>query len=290
MYAYVDGRFVDAAQPHLHLSTQGLQYGTAAFEGIRAYTSERSGRPAPFAAAAHFERLHRSCETLSIQLRESVEDLVALADELIERNRHGEDCYVRPVAYKTTFQPGARFGVRLRGVGHGIALTTVAMASRLGTPTRLGVSSFRRVSNASIPSGAKISGSYVAHALAVDECTALGYDDALLLTQQGRVAEASTSNIIVRHGEVISTPSLDQGILPGITRRLVLEFARRAGHEVLEREIELSELLAADEVLLVGTGVEISPVIEISRHRVGAGEIGHFAQRVVDWYHTLTRP
>lgn len=288
-YAYLDGAWVNSADAHLPISIQGLQYGTAAFEGIRAYSCHTGGLPRPFMAEEHYQRLQTSCEALRITLDNSCEELATLTSELIERNAIRDDCYIRPVVFKTMFLPGTPFGVRLAGVGHSIALTLVPMKSRLGETTRLGIATTRRVPNASMPTRAKISGAYVASALAVDECTASGYDDALLLTSDGRVAEASTSNIILRHGGELVTPSLDQGILPGITRSLVLTYGRETSLNVCERPVELIELFNADEVILVGTGVEISPVTSVSGNSIGNGATGEFAAALIEYFRKLTR-
>ena len=123
--AYLDGEWVDGASPHLGLSTQGLQYGTAVFEGIRAYRSSEDNKVRPFEARAHFKRLHASCQALRIELHESVDDLIRISQDLILRNGIENDCYIRPVAFKTTFLPGTAFGVRLSGVDHSLALTCV---------------------------------------------------------------------------------------------------------------------------------------------------------------------
>lgn len=287
--AYLDGQWVDAASPHLGLSTQGLQYGTAVFEGIRAYRSQEDAHIRPFEARAHFERMYASCQALRIELRETVDELITITEELIARNGHTDDCYIRPVACKTTFLPGTPFGVRLSGTDHSLILTSIPMPSRLGRPTNLGIASTRRVPDTSIPSRAKISGAYVSNALAVDECTTRGYDDALLLTGEGRVAEASTSNIILRQGKAVITPSLDQGILPGVTRSLVLDIAKHEGYEVIERPVELTELFAADELLLTGTGVEISPVISVEGRAIRDGNPGDFTRHICQQYEEKTR-
>lgn len=288
-FAYIDGQWVDAGLPHLMLSTQGLQYGTAVFEGIRAYRSKEDATVRTFEAGAHFERMRASCHALRIDLRESVDELIGIAEDLIVRNGHDDDCYIRPVVCKTTFLPGTPFGVRLAGIGHSLMLTSIPMPSQLGRPTELGIASTRRVPDASMPTRAKISGAYVSSALAVDECAAHGFDDALLLTIEGRVAEASTSNIVLRRGDAVITPSLDQGILPGITRALVLNFAKHEGYEVIERPVELAELFTADELLLTGTGVEISPVTSIEGRAIRDGIPGGFTRRVCQQYEERTR-
>ncbi|WP_139738301.1 aminotransferase class IV [Actinomyces wuliandei] len=288
-FAYLDGQWVDATLPHLGLSTQGLQYGTAVFEGIRAYRSQGETHIRIFKAREHFKRMHASCRALRIELREGVDELIGIAEELIIRNDHDNDCYIRPVACKTTFLPGTPFGVRLSGVNHSLMLTSFPMPSRLGHPSRLGIASTRKVPDTSIPSRAKISGAYVSSALAVDECTARGYDDALLLTDEGRVAEASTSNILLRRDEAVITPSLDQGILPGVTRSLVLDIARHEGYEVIERPVELAELFSSDELLLTGTGVEISPVTSVEGREIRDGLPGSFTRLVCEQYQEITR-
>ncbi|WP_418277566.1 aminotransferase class IV [Isoptericola jiangsuensis] len=288
-WAYLDGQWVDPGRPHLNLHTQGLHYGTAVFEGIRAYRQVDGGPPEPFMSVEHLDRFLASCGTLRIDLSESRQDLEGITRELVARSGIEDDCYVRPVAFKRSLLPGVPFGVRLQGVGHGLFVTVVPMATRLGRATRLGVSTVRRVPDVSIPTRAKVSGAYVASALAVDECVAAGHDDALLLTVDGRVAEGSTSNVVARIGSSVVTPSIDQGILPGLTRKVVLELARSAGLQTIERPIELAELYAADELFLVGTGVEIAPVVTLGGVAIGSGVPGPLVLDLCDRFEKLVR-
>ncbi|MFI6475159.1 branched-chain-amino-acid transaminase [Streptomyces sp. NPDC050516] len=287
-WAYDRGEFVPATAPRLPLSTQGLHYGTAVFEGIRAYRSH--GGLHLFRAREHYERLLRGCRLLRItDIPSTAEELIDITVELLRRNAHDGDVYVRPLAHKLSLLPGTPPGVSLAGVSDALSLTT------FGYPTagdvqevRCALSAWRRPSSDALPVQAKTSGGYVTSALACDEARAAGYDDAILLDRSGNVAEASTANVFVVRDGVLFTPPATGDLLPGITRDTVITLCQEAGLTVLERTLSPADLYTADEVFLTSTGKEVASVVELSGRNIGGGTAGPVAARVTALYRTAT--
>src|ERR687883_1738270 len=246
-WCYHGGGFVKMGDIRLSPATNALNYGTGVFEGIRAYWNERRGTLQVLKLREHYERFEKSSRMLRIELPHTVDELCDITLEILKRNAPREDTYIRPLAYKAV----ESVGVNLRGESE-LSIFTVPMGNYVElTGLRVCVSSWRRTADNAIPARAKCTGSYVNTALAVDEAHMSGYDDAIFLTQDGQVSEASAANIfLVRKGELI-TPPVTADILEGITRDAVMELAgKELGIPVVEREIGRTELYAADEVFL----------------------------------------
>ena len=216
----------------------------------------------------------------------SVDELCDATLEILRRNAPRVDTYVRPLAFKAV----ESVGVNLKGESE-LSIFTVPMGNYVElTGLRVCVSSWRRTPDNAIPARAKCTGSYVNTALAVDEAHRAGYDDAIFLTQDGQVSEASAANIfLVRKGELI-TPPVTADILEGITRDAVMELAgKELGMPVIEREVGRTELYAADEVFLSGTGFQIAPVVEVDDRPIGTGSIGPVVERLQELYFKAAR-
>lgn len=287
-WAYDRGEFVPATAPRLPLSTQGLHYGTAVFEGIRAYPSD-SGLQL-FRAREHYERLLRGCRLLRITgIPSTVQELIDITVELLRRNAHDGNVYIRPLAHKLSLLPGTPPGVSLAGVSDALSLTTFGYpTSGDADEVRCAVSAWRRPSSDALPVQAKIAGGYVTSALACDEARATGYDDAILLDRWGNVAEASTANVFMVRDGVLVTPPATGDLLPGITRDTVITLCRERGTTVLERTLSLADLHTADEVFLTSTGKGVASVVELSGRDIGSGTAGPVAARVAALYRTAT--
>lgn len=290
-WVYHRGEFVRAGELRLPASTQGLHYGTGVFEGIRAYWNPDSGENYLLKAPEHYRRMHDSAGLLRLDIAESPDELTAITAELIRRNELRTDVYIRPLAYKLALEPGTPFGVRLRGVSTALTILTLPMGGYTKQDgIRCGVTSWRRVPDSSLPARAKITGAYANNALAMDEVSAAGYDDAIFLNQQGQVAEACTANLFTVKGTTVSTPGTDADILAGLTRASVIDILRReTGREVVERPVPRSELHTADEVFLTGTGCQIVPVTEIDGRPVGHRKPGPVTEHVRAVYERAVR-
>ncbi|MFN2418546.1 MAG: branched-chain amino acid transaminase [Candidatus Limnocylindria bacterium] len=266
-FAYFEGAVVPVGDANVSIATHTFNYGTAVFEGIRAYRQDDASSAILF-AREHYERLLRNARLLRASVSESVEDLVEITRDVLRRNAHEGDAYIRPLVYKSA----RSIRVKLTGLDDRVALFTIPLGDYLPTGgIRVTISGWQRVSDNAIPARGKISGSYVNAAFAAEDAHAAGYDDAILLTGDGHVAEASAANLFVVAGREVATPPLTDDVLAGITRAAILQIARDAGLDVVERRIDRSELYLADEVFLTGTGVQVAPISSIDERPVGSG-------------------
>lgn len=271
-FIWMNGEFVAWEDARIHVLTHGLHYGTGVFEGIRAYDTELG--TAIFRHEEHLARLERSAGLYYMPLPYTAAQLRTATHELIARNALSS-CYIRPLAYRGYGQMGLfplespvdvsiavwEWGAYLgdEGKRHGI---------------RAKISSWRRISADSLIPHAKASGQYLNSVLAKIESHKAGYEEAILLDDQGHVCEGSGENIFVVRDGTIFTPSQTAGILDGISRDSAITLARELGYEVLERDLARAELYLADEVFLTGTAAELVPVREVDDHVIGAGVPG----------------
>ncbi len=287
-WVYHEGRFCRYGEAHLGLLTHGLHYGTGCFEGIRAYWSSRQRRLNVFRMPEHFERMTNNARMLHMQLPHPVDELCEITVELLRRNAFTTDVYVRPLVYKANEE----IGIRFHNLRDGFMIVTVPFGAYMDTTggIRCQVSSWRRIDDNVAPARSKSSGIYVNSALAKTEAFLNGFDEAILLTQEGHVSEGSAENIfIVRNGRLI-TPPASENIVEGITRATLITFAKdELGIEVVQREVDRSELYIADEVMLCGTGAEISPVIEVDRRVIADGEPGKVTRGLQQLYFSVCK-
>ncbi|MCR4405006.1 MAG: branched-chain amino acid transaminase [Candidatus Acetothermia bacterium] len=286
-YAFFRGKIVPISEAKVSIMTSALNYGTGVFEGIRAYWNEEEEQLYIFRLREHFERFLRNCRLLLIDLPYTVEQLCALAVELLQREGFRRDVYIRPLAYKSS----EVIGVRLHDLESGCAIFAVPFGEYIDRPggARVMVSSWRRLSDNAIPPRNKITGAYVNSALAKSEAHLNGFDDALMLTEDGHLSEGSAANLfLVRDGRLITSPVSDE-ILEGITRATVLQFAQDLGIEALERRIDRSEIYVADEAFLCGTAVGIVPLIEVDRRPIGTGTPGRISTELRSLYQATVR-
>jgi branched-chain amino acid aminotransferase len=285
-HAYLDGRFLPLDEARVSLATHALQYGTGVFEGVRAYWNAADEELYVVEALAHFERFLRSCRLMRLDVELTAAALTDLALEVVRRSGLRTDTYIRPVAFKS--EPVIK--VKLTGLRTSVGIYAVPMGDYVATDgLRVTVSSWRRLSDNAIPARAKITGSYANAALAVDDALAAGFDEAILLNEDGHVAEASSANLFMARDGALVTPPVTDGILEGITRRVVIALARGRGIAVVERSIDRTELYAADELFLCGTGVQIAPVVAVDHRPVGTGDIGPITHAIQEAYLTACR-
>src|SRR5437870_4871232 len=282
-FAFLDGEFIPVRDAKVSVLTHAFNYGTGVFEGIRAYWNAEEGQLYGLHLKEHYQRLHRSCRIMRIGLPYTAEDLVGITLELLRKCGYREDAYVRPIAYKSS----PLIGVRLHDLEDAFTVFAVPFGTYIDIDRGIscGVSSWRRTDDNAIPARSKITGSYVNAALAKTEAQLNGYDEAIVLTQDGHVSEGSAENLfLVRNGTLI-TPPVTDNILEGIVRRSLVQLAQdELGVEVVERSIDRTELYAADELFLCGTGAQISPVIDIDRRPIGAGKVGPITAKLSRLY------
>ena len=288
LWAFFRGEFVPLRDANINVMTHGFNYGTAVFEGIRAYWNADEEQLYALELLAHYQRIRASARLLMMEIRQSPEELVEVTLDLLRRDGLREDVYVRPIIYKSS----ETIGVRLHNLDADITIFGVPFGQYIDTEggIRAQVSSWRRTDDNAIPARGKITGAYVNGALAKSEAQLNGFDEAIVLTADGHVSEGSAENLfIVKRGTLV-TPPVTDNILEGITRGRLIEIARdELGVPVVERQIDRTELYNADEVFLCGTGAQISPVIEIDRRAIGSGRPGPITKDLSRTYFDAVR-
>lgn len=277
-YAYFNGDFVPLSQAKVSVMTHAFNYGTGCFEGIRANWNAEEGELYIFKLREHYERLHRSCRILKIELPHTVGELCDISVELVKRNGYKQDAYLRPLAYKG----GEVVGVKLHGIQDAFTIFSVTFGNYLDLDKGIhcGTVSWRRVEDAAIPARAKNTGIYINSALAKTEAIENGYDEAIMLTSQGMVSEGSGENVFLVIDGVLVTPAPSESILIGITRATVMELARDMGIPVVERQVAKTEMYTAQEMFLTGTAAHITPVTSVDHRAIGDGGIGSITSRL----------
>ena len=264
---WMNGELIDWADAKIHVGTHGLHYGSGVFEGIRVY--ETASGPAVFRLTDHLKRLENSARLLHMELPFNADELRLACHEVVAANGLAE-CYLRPIAF---------YGYGELGVNPGTNPVDVYIMSwpwgtylgdeGLEHGIRAKISSWKRIGPNTIPHVAKATGIYLNSMLAVLEATRAGYDEAILLTDDGYVADGSGENIFLIKDEILSTPDLSASILPGITRQTVIEIAQTLGYAVHECQVIRSDLYVADEVFMCGTAAEVTPVRSVDDHEIG---------------------
>jgi branched-chain amino acid aminotransferase len=284
-FAYLRGEFLPLDDANINVRTHAFLYGTAVFEGVKAYWIAETGQMAVFRMADHYKRLLQSCKILRLRSPHNAEEMGNLTTELIRRNQCQSATYIRPIVYKADLRIGPILTVE--NTKDDFCLFTVPMDAYLNTNNGLhvGVSSWRRLDDNAIPARAKVSGAYVNTALAKTDGHMAGYDDVVVLTNEGHVAEGSAMNLfLVRDGQLI-TSSVTENILEGITRATIAELAEQElGLKVVSRPIDRTELYVADEAFFVGTATEVAPITRIDHRPVGDGNLGKITTSLKDLF------
>jgi branched-chain amino acid aminotransferase len=268
---WMNGELVDWADAKVHVGVHGLHYGSGVFEGIRAY--ETSKGTAVFRLTEHLKRLHNSAKLLGMEIPYTLDDLRDACWELIGANGLPE-AYLRPIA----FYGYGELGVAATGNPVETVIMSWPWGSYLGEEglkngIRAKISSWQRIGANVIPHTSKATGVYLNSMLAVTEVNRAGYDEAILLTAEGYVADGSGENIFMVSDGVIYTPDLSTSILPGITRDTVIQIAQDLGYRVVEKQLIRSDLYLADEVFMCGTAAEVTPLRSVDDVEIGVGPI-----------------
>jgi branched-chain amino acid aminotransferase len=284
---YFEGEFVPMRDARVNIMTHAFMYGTAVFEGIRAYWNAEQGQLYGLKLREHAERIRRNGAMLLMDSLPSVDELVGLIVETIRRNDFREDVYVRPSFYKST----RAIGVRLHHLEHQLYILAIPFGDYIDTASGVRVmsSSWRRNADEAIPARGKIVGGYVNMAFQKSEAELNGFDEALVMTADGHASEGSAANLFVVRDGVVLTPPVTDDILEGVTRKAIMDIATDEGMPLEIRSIDRSELYIADEIFLCGTGVQVSPVIEIDHRKVGSGEVGPLSRVIKERYFEAVR-
>jgi len=282
-YAFFHNQFMPLSEAKIGILTHALHYGTGCFDGIRGNWNDEQEQLFLFRIKDHYERMHKGCRILRINLPYSVEELCQLTTEVVGKSGYREDVYIRPLAYKSS----ETIGVRLHDLEDDFLIVVATLPAYLDAEkgVRCCTSSWRRIDDTMIPARGKITGIYVNSALAKSEANERGFDEAILLTHDGHVSEGSGENIFVVIGDKLVTPPSSDNILMGITRDTVIHLAEEElGIETIERTIDRSELYTAEEAFFTGTAAHVSPITEVDERPIGNGEIGKLTKELQRLY------
>jgi branched-chain amino acid aminotransferase len=284
-YAVLEGRIVPFGDARIHILTHTFNYGTGVFEGIRGYWNDRREELFIVRLREHVERLIANCRVLMLDPGHSIDEIADLCLELVRKNELRQDVYLRPIVYC----PALRVGPGMADE-HALAIYNIPMG-HYHDPTRaidVMVSTWRRTNDNAIPARGKINGAYVNSSLAITEARRAGFDDAILLNQDGHVSEGSVMNVFIVRGNTLCTPPVTANILEGITRIDVMNLGRsELGLRVVERDIDRTELYYADEVFFCGTGAKVLGVGSVDRRVVGKGGVGPVTEKLQNLYDAI---
>lgn len=287
-YAFFEGKIRPIAEAKVGVMTHTLNYGTGCFGGLRGYWNADQHQLYVFRIHDHYARFLNSTKLLMSKAPYTVQELVDITVELLRLEGWQQNCYIRPLFYKAD----ELIGVRLHDLRDEVTIFSVPMGSYLANEdgVKLATSSWRRVDDTAIPPRGKLVGSYVNSALVKTEAQLSGFDDALVLNQDGHVAEASAANLImVREGKLVVPPN-SANVLEGITLKSLLHLAQEElGLEWEAREIDRTELYLAEEALLCGTGVQIAAVASLDHRPIGAGVMGPITRQLRELFFRVVR-
>jgi branched-chain amino acid aminotransferase len=287
-FAFFKEQFVPIEDAKISIMTHGFNYGTGCFEGIRAYWNQDEEQLYIFKLIEHYERFLHSSHILLMELPFTAQRLADLTAELIRREGYRQDCYIRPIAYKGD----EIIGVRLHNLRDEVAIFAIPFGRYIEQEegAHVTVSSWRRIDDNSVPARAKVTGAYINSAFAKSEAQLNGFDEAIVLTNDGHVSEGSAENLFIVRNGVLITPLVTENILEGITRQVIIELARNElALQVSERHIDRTELYVADEVFFCGTGVQVAAVTQIDHRPVGGGQLGPIVKALRDLYFDVVR-
>ncbi len=274
-HAWFRGAVVPLEDAKISVHTQALQYGTSVFAGMRGYWNAEHEQLYVFRPYDHFERLLQSAALLRLELDYTPEQLLDSLLELLRAEQLDCNCYIRPLI----FAGGETLAVHILGSQAELAITLMPLGEggfvSKEDGSHVSISAWRRVEDNAIPARGKISGSYVNSLMIRTDAMLSGYDDAIVLNNDGHIAECSVANLFLVRKGVAITPPVTADVLEGIVRRSLIQMLREDMNvEVQERPVDRTEAYLADEMFMCGTGAEITPITRIEHRQVGTGEIG----------------
>ncbi len=283
-YIWHNGELVPWNDAKVHVMTNGLHYGTGAFEGIRAYWN--GSQLYVFRLRDHIARFMNSLKIYGYGIDYTPEELRKAVVETLRANELRTDVYIRPIAFKG-YGPIGLDVRKLRTEVFIVAMPYGRYFEKEGISVI--VSSWRRIDKRALPVTAKATGHYANSVLAKLEALTRGYDDAILLNDEGHVCEGTGENIMMVKSGVVYTPPISDGILDGITRRTIMELSKEIGVDIREQSIERSQLYTADELFFVGTAAEVTPILRVDDRQIGDGKVGPTAKMIKEHYQKIAR-
>lgn len=287
-FAFFRGEIVPIEQAQIGIMTHALHYGTGAFGGLRGYWNDDHEQMYVFRPIDHFTRLLHSANIMRIQLPFSPQQLTENLQKLLQTEGFQQDVYIRPLAYKST----EMIGVRLHDVDDDFAMFAIPFGRYVANEegAHVAFSSWNRIDDNAIPARGKITGAYANSALIKSDAVLAGYDEALVLNNDGHLSEASAANVMLVRDGVVYTPSLNANILEGIVRRSLIHLLREELNiEVVERNIDRTEVYMADEMFMCGTGVQIAAITKVEHRPIGDGKMGPITTQLRDLFFDIVR-
>lgn len=288
-YAFMNGDFMPLSEAKVGVMTHALHYGTAIFEGIRGNWNPEQEKMYVFRPREHYVRFLQGCKVMRIDVPYTADELTDITVDLVDRCGYQQDIYIRPLAFKGEERIA---NLKLQDLSDSLVIFTIAFGAYLDLELAANccTSSWRRMEDTMIPPRVKIAGLYVNSVLAKTEATLAGFDEAILLTNEGYVSEGAGENIFMVMDGKLVTPAISDNILGGITRQAVMQLAKNElGLETEERSVRRSELYTADECFLTGTAAHLTPVGRIDNHNIGNGELGPITRELQNIYFDVIR-
>lgn len=286
--AYFKGKIVPYPQAKIGVLTHAFNYGTAAFAGLRAYWNDEKEQLYLFRPQDHYRRFLNSAKLLLMNFDHTPHDLTQITLDLLRKDGHKCDVYIRPLAYKAD----EIIGVKLHDLTNEISIVAIPFTLYIANDTNahVTISSWRRVDDNVIPARGKISGAYANSAFIKTDAIRSGFDEALVLTQQGHISEGSAMNVFMLRGDTLITPPVTENILEGITRRTVIKLAQEEMNiDVIERPIDRTEVFLCDELFLTGTAAQITAVTRVDHRPIGTGSMGPISSQLRHLFDQIIR-
>ncbi len=283
--SWLNGNFIDEEKAVVPIMTHSLQYGSGIFEGIRGYETPKGTEI--FRLKEHVKRFFNTAKIYGMNLGFSEGDIEKAIIEVVRRNKL-KSCYIRPFAFYDDHSVGVGTAGKKISVYIG-AFPFGKYFSAADTGLKCKVSSWHRMESSILPIEAKASGNYLNSVIAMREAKASGFDEAILTSRDGYVAEGPGENIFIVKDGALLTPGRDSQILLGITRNTIIELMKENGMQVIERFIHREELYTADEAFFVGTAAEVTPILNIDGITIGDGKVGSITKKVWETYFNLVQ-
>lgn len=287
-YAFFNGKIVPIEEAKVSVMTHALNYGTGAFGGVRAYWNEEHQDLYIFRPLDHFKRILNSARLLMMKQPYTPESMLEILLELLRKENYHEDTYIRPLVYKSSLG----IGVRLHDLEDSFTMFALPFGSYIPNEegARVTFSSWRRVDDNAIPARGKITGAYANSAFIKTDASLAGFDEALVLNQDGHISEGSAENFFMIRDGVAVTPPTHANILEGITRRTIAELLKNELNIPVEvREVDRTEVFVADEAFFCGTGVQLVAITEVDHRPVGNGKMGPVVRQLRQLYFDTVR-
>jgi branched-chain amino acid aminotransferase len=282
-FAYFNGQIVPIEAAKISVMTHAFNYGTGVFGGLRGYWNKEEEQLFIFRPLDHFKRFTQSARLLRIELPLTPAELVNTTADLIRAEDFHENIYIRPLAYKAT----EGIGVKLHDLEDGLTIFTQPFGRYIANEEGAHVcfSAWRRVDDNAIPARGKIAGAYANSALIKTDAVLAGYDEAIVLNQDGHVSEMSAANIFIIRDGVAITPPVNANVLEGIVRRSLMQLLRdELDVPVVERNIDRTEVYNADEAFMCGTGVQVAAITQVEHRPIGDGKLGPVTSQLRDLF------